>query len=299
MSGWSQLQNPHVGPPPAPSLDDDAGGGIEDAHEGDGARGLALGRPDEIPPGAQVREAETRAAAGLVDLGHVVKGREDPVDGIPHGQDETGRELAQGRARVHEGRRVGQERELAHHVIEGLFGLRGRDGRFEILLPPGHVVGHPAQQLARRFGDVALVVLDEVALFQDFHGVDGELEVVFETQGRLGLAHLRAALAVEDVGPGDGTVTRLHEALLDEVLDGLDAGCRFPVEAACVGQDGVGHRLGDGDRLQAVLEDLEGRPLDGIADLFLFEGDDGAVALADLPGKDELRHGALHWVRLR
>jgi len=143
---------------------------------------------------------------------------------------------------------------------------------------------HPAEELTRRLHDVPLVILDEVALLEDLHGVDGEFEVVPEPQGGLGLPHLGAALPVEDVGPGDGAIARLHQSLLDEILDRLDAGDGLRVQARRVRHDGLGHDIGDGDRPQAVLEDLEGGPLDGIADLLLFERDDGAVALSDPAG---------------
>ena len=59
--------------------------------------------------GPDAGEGEAGAAAGLVDQGGVLDGFEDGVDVVLHGQHETGGELAQLPAGVHQGGGVGHE----------------------------------------------------------------------------------------------------------------------------------------------------------------------------------------------
>ncbi len=72
-------------------------------------------------------------------------------------QDEAGRELAQGPARIHQGRRVGHEHPVGHETEERLgHGLDGAGGRSVPAVRLRHRPGDPPEQVGGLFDRLAL-----------------------------------------------------------------------------------------------------------------------------------------------
>ena len=117
-------EDAHVGAAAGAALLHHIGRGVEQAHEGDRARGHAHGAPDDVVLGPEPGEAEAGAAAGLVHQGHGAEGVVDAAlavgEGVVHREDEAGGELAQRAAGVHQGGRVGHEAPGRHDVVEVL-----------------------------------------------------------------------------------------------------------------------------------------------------------------------------------
>ena len=111
-------ENGHVGPPAGAPLLDGLGGDIENIHEGDGTGGDALGGQDPVVFGADAGEGKTGAAAAFVNQGGVFDGLEDAADIIVHRQHETGGQLPQLPAGIHQGGRVGHKGQGGHEMIK-------------------------------------------------------------------------------------------------------------------------------------------------------------------------------------
>ena len=114
-------------------------------------------------------------------------------------------------------------------------------------------------------------------LLQHLHGVDGQLQVVLHSQDRFGQPDLPAPFPVQDVALGDLAVPLAHQDRFHHVLN------RFHVEGLVLilfGQplnDDLRQACGDRAGLGRILENLEGRPVDGVLDLFRGKGDDRPV----------------------
>ena len=134
-------ENGHVGPPPGAPLLDGFGGDIENIHEGDGTGGHALGGKDPVVFGADAGEGKAGAAAAFVNQGGVFDGLEDAGDIIVHRQHETGGQLPQLPAGIHQGGRVGHKGQGGHEMIK----LAGR-------FPPRRPRGRSAGPLRQWFG---------------------------------------------------------------------------------------------------------------------------------------------------
>ena len=117
-------------------------------HEGERARGdrpWSSGRGRSWAGYARRRSRYRRPLLWMSD--GVFDGREDFLHGVAHRQHETGGELLQLAARVHERRGVGQEVPAGKHVVVavapdvgGLAGLRHRGvGGLEVLHEPGEI----------------------------------------------------------------------------------------------------------------------------------------------------------------
>ncbi len=106
-------QDGHVGAAAGAALGDLAEGVVVDAQEADRPGGLPGRGFDERALGAQVREGEAVAAAGLLDEGGIAQGLEDPAGFAAHiiadGQDKAGSQLPEGGAGAGEGGRIGEE----------------------------------------------------------------------------------------------------------------------------------------------------------------------------------------------
>ncbi len=172
-------QDAHVGAAPGAALLDGLGRGVDDPEEGDRARGDALGLADEAALGPEAAEVEAGAAALLVDEGRVLDGVEDRVQRVLDGQDEAGAE-AHVAAGAGQGRAVGEEVAVHHDPEEG-FGPALPVGR--ALLGRGDESGDAPEEVGRGLvEELALVVFQEIAGFQDANGVGGE-SVIFVRPG--------------------------------------------------------------------------------------------------------------------
>ena len=261
-----------------------AGGGLR----GEGGAGAGLGRqrpldglPGDEGPGAAPRLPE---APALEELGVHEGGEERGGNAADPGPAEAGLHT------LDDGPRLGG----------GEAGLGGHD--------PGEAIrGEGGAALRRRILD------EEEAVVEEGGGLHGEA-------GGGGLPQAHPPLAVEDVGLGGACVAGLDQHLLHEVLDLLDGGdgevrtigelgpCgsipggarvrrgepesrqdRAPGGRGAVGEEGLHQEQRHHARQllgqEAVLPPhREGGAVDGVGDLPLVEGDDPAVALADVGG---------------
>jgi hypothetical protein len=102
-----------------------------------------------------------------MDQGHVPHPFHDAAHVVGDGDDETGGQLAPGKAGVHQGGGVGQKLEVSHGFVKSL-GLA--DGTFfpaVARLRGRHRLGHPPEKFLRGFDDLPLRVAPEIALLQD------------------------------------------------------------------------------------------------------------------------------------
>ena len=177
--GMVDPQDTHVGAPAGAALLDRLGGHVEHPHEAHRAAGHTAGGAHRAPLGAQAGKGEAGAAAGFVDQRRLLDRLEDGVHTVLHRQHEAGRELAEGPAGVHQGGGVGQKVKVGHHLIKALFGLRDVGlpvkGLVRLGDRPGDPVEHPLQVL----DGLAVLVLDEIALFQHGKRVFGNFHYPF------------------------------------------------------------------------------------------------------------------------
>ena len=171
-------QDAHVGAAPGAPLLDLLRGGIENAQEGDGPGGHAAGGTHPAFLGAQAREGKARSAAGFVDHGRILHGVENFFNGVTHGQHKTGGELAQIRARVHQGGRIGQELPAGHQIVKVAgqgFRLTGGALVFAFLRSDGR--SHAPEEVARSFREFAVQGFAQIALLQHHLGVGFQLRL--------------------------------------------------------------------------------------------------------------------------
>ena len=106
-------QHGHVGAAAGAALGDLAKGMVIDAQEADRPGGLPGGGFDQRALGAQAREGEAVAAAGLLDQRGVAQGLEDAGGVAAHiigdGQDKAGGQLAERRAGAGKGGGIGEK----------------------------------------------------------------------------------------------------------------------------------------------------------------------------------------------
>ena len=110
-------QHSHVGAAARAALGDLAEGLVVNAQEAHRAGGAPRTGLDQRVFGAQAREGEAVASAGLLDESRIAQSLENAGGGAAHvvadGQHEAGRQLADGRARAGESGRIGGEALLA------------------------------------------------------------------------------------------------------------------------------------------------------------------------------------------
>ena len=111
-------EDAHIGAPAGAALLHRLRCRVKNGHEGDGARGDALGGLYHVVLRPDAGEGKARAAARLVDKSGMLHGLEDLVHGVAHGQHKAGGQLAQFPARVHERGAVGEEFKGRHHAVE-------------------------------------------------------------------------------------------------------------------------------------------------------------------------------------
>ncbi len=168
------VEDGHVGAPAHASLLDDIRGLIEHLHERKRAARHAACASDPVLLRPEVGEGEARSAAALVDESGVLDRVEDGLHGVLHGYHEAGGELPQLPAGVHQCRRVGQEVELSHRLVEALLPRRRIAGGAERELGLRDVMRHAAEQLIRRFRRRAIGIPLQVAPFKHPHGIGRE-----------------------------------------------------------------------------------------------------------------------------
>ncbi len=166
-------QDPHVGAAARAALLDRVGGRVVELHERHGTGRDARGRPHHRPLGPQAREAEAGAAAALMDDRHRLERVVDPVlavrERIGDRQHETGAQLPQRPARVHERRRVGLEPALGHEMVEILTDRLHRPvARTISPVCVGYGRRHPPEHLLRLLRRRPCLVLDQISLLE--HG---------------------------------------------------------------------------------------------------------------------------------
>ena len=169
-------QDAHVGAAAGTALLHHVGGGIEGADETDRTAGDASGGADNVTLGPEPAEGEARPAPALVDQRRLLDLGEDLVKGVFNRQHETGRELLQLPAGVHQSRRVGQQLQSPHHVVKTVFGGLAFSLRCAVVeVRLGQIDRHPAEQAVGVFQDVAVPVLGEVPPPEDHLRVFGQL----------------------------------------------------------------------------------------------------------------------------
>lgn len=93
-----------------------------------------------------------------MDLGHTFQCFKNPVDRIPHGDDEARGELTQSRSGIHQGGRIGHKFQIAHELVEFFLDLFGGVGRPEILFGSGNMGSDPAEKAAGSLDDILLII---------------------------------------------------------------------------------------------------------------------------------------------
>ncbi len=173
--GVIHAQDGHVGAAAGAALRHLAERDIVDAQEADRPGGDARAGGHGVVLGAQPREGEAVAAAGLLDQRGVAQGLEDAVgclaEIIGDRQDEAGRELAQGRACAGERGRVREEPKIGEQRVERIF------GRTDVVavggIGFGHGVGHAAEHPLDIFDGLAVQPLAQIPLAQHLPAVLG------------------------------------------------------------------------------------------------------------------------------
>ena len=140
--------------------------------------------PDATPPvaehavalGTQAAEGEAGAAARLVDQRRVLDRVEDALHRVGDGEHEAGRELLERPAGVAQRRRVGQEAQRGHQIVEALLDRRDLRLRGAVpLLGQRDVVRDAPEELLRRLDDAAGAVLGQIAPLEHRAGVRRKL----------------------------------------------------------------------------------------------------------------------------
>src|SRR5690625_41057 len=83
--GVIDTEDPHIRAPTGPTLLDDLGRGIVEAHEGDWTTRYTRGRADEVAGGTEAAEGKARPTPRLMDEGHRAEGIIDPSAPIREG----------------------------------------------------------------------------------------------------------------------------------------------------------------------------------------------------------------------
>src|SRR6266540_3067954 len=132
-------------------------------------------------------------------------GRNSPLE-RPH---EARRELAQGPARVHQGRGVRHPHPRRHEIEERFREPLDRTvGRAVRPIGRGDVAGYAPEQVLRAFGRLPVVVLHQVAALQDREGVGVQIEL-----GAVGgISHAGSSLCGESVSLLNGAMVEVNGA---------------------------------------------------------------------------------------
>ena len=106
-----------------------------------------------------------------MDEGGVFDGVENVLHGVCHRQHETGGQLSQRTARIHQRRGIGQEIQLGHHPVKRTGGGRHIGLGIEDGVGCGDRIGDPVEQAVHRFNRLARFVSGQVAPLQHGLGV--------------------------------------------------------------------------------------------------------------------------------
>ena len=187
-------QDAHVGAPPGAALLDVLGGLVVHLHERHRAGRHAPGAPHHVVFGPQPGERKPRAPAGLVDERLVFQRIVDSRDRVLDRQDETGGQLLQRPAGVHEGRRIRQKVQAGRHGVKLFLGRAHCLWRCAVEGIRLHqVVRDTAKHPFRRFDHLAVLVLRQVPLLQNTHRVRRDAEGHFSLHSRLNLRRARVS----------------------------------------------------------------------------------------------------------
>ena len=160
------VEDAHVGAAAHAALLDSLRGLVEEAHEGDGAGGAAVGAAHARSAAAELREVETGAAAALVDQHLFAQGLADAVHGILHADHEAGCQLSVGclASGVHERGAVRHKEELGHDVVVFVGPLVLERRR---LFRRGDMGGYAHEHLLRRLLWLTVGILPEITVSED------------------------------------------------------------------------------------------------------------------------------------
>ena len=112
--------------------------------------------------------------------GGISQGAKDAFHAVFNRQNETGGQLTQPAAGIHQGRGVGQKFEIGHDLVKDLFDFL--DSFFVaavVCFSFGNVAGHPAEHFFRRFDNFAVAVLFKVSSAQNPSGIIGKIYPIF------------------------------------------------------------------------------------------------------------------------
>ena len=174
MSGWSTRSTPMFAPRRVPPCLTASVAWLKTRMNETGPARDALRRAHlSRRPGRSREKREAGAAAGLVDERGVAHRAEDRLHRVLDRQDEARGELLQLAAGVHQRRRVRQELERGHQVVEVRAPPRRRAASSapHDALGRGDVLGDADEHVRRLLDGVALLVLAQVALLQHLERV--------------------------------------------------------------------------------------------------------------------------------
>ena len=118
--GMVDVEYRHVGSAAHTALLYHISGGIKGSHEGDRAAGDSAGRTHPVLLRPESRKGEPCASPALVDHRGVLDGIKDGLHRVLNRYNEACRKLSQFAASVHQSRRVGQEFQVGHQLVESL-----------------------------------------------------------------------------------------------------------------------------------------------------------------------------------
>ena len=118
--GMIDVEYRHVGSAAHTALLYHISSGVKGSHEGDRAAGDSAGRTHPVLLRPESRKGEPCASPALVDHRGVLDGIKDGLHRVLNRYNEACRKLSQFAASVHQSRRVGQEFQVGHQLVEGV-----------------------------------------------------------------------------------------------------------------------------------------------------------------------------------
>lgn len=155
ISGWSTRRMPIFAPRRVPPCLTASVAALKTFIKDTGPLATPAGGIHRRALGPQPGKGEAGAAAGLMDEGGVFDGIENVLHGVCHRQYETGGQLSQRTARIHQRRGIGQEIQLGHHPVKRTGGGRHIGLGIEDGVGCGDRIGDPVEQAVHRFNRLA------------------------------------------------------------------------------------------------------------------------------------------------
>ncbi len=171
------VKNGHIGASPAAALAHHVRSSVEDPQKRHRAARGTAGTGHEVTGRTHSGERIPGSATGLLNDRGVLQGGKDRPQRVLHGQHHTAGQEPEGRARVHQRRRVRQEVQAAQQRGKPLRPLLRRPGLVGVLGRRDER-RHPIQHLSRRFHRMTMRVAAEVALPQYGHRGQAELQLI-------------------------------------------------------------------------------------------------------------------------